>query len=144
MKVTHFQKRTGLPNNISGKILQLNRHGYIYSKHEQQVMCPLICDLTWIRNALLICVTCLRDFHFLEDGSAKIKYSKKYISVFIKYVRHKAIGDFTVHNKCRFVVSPLARIQRGVENFKLQEILFFKLTNSLRSIFQFLENIDIR
>ena len=67
MKVTHFQKRTGLPNNISGKILQLNRHGYIYSKHEQQVMCPLIYDLTWIRNALLICVTCLRDFHFSED-----------------------------------------------------------------------------
>ena len=53
MKVTHLPNIAGLPNIISGKvydkefaILQLNRHGYIYSKHEQQVMCPLICDLT--------------------------------------------------------------------------------------------------
>ena len=53
MSVTDFQKITDLPNIISGKIydkefgiLQLNKHGYIYSKHEQQVMCPLICDLT--------------------------------------------------------------------------------------------------
>ena len=105
MKVTHLPNIAGLPNIISGKvydkefaILQLNRHGYIYSKHEQQVMCPLICDLTWIRNALLICVTCLRDFHFLEDGSAKIKYSKKYISCFIQNLRHKAIRDFTIYN----------------------------------------------
>ena len=53
MKVTHLPNIAGLPNIISGKvydkefaILQLNRHGYIYSKHEQQVMCPLIYDLT--------------------------------------------------------------------------------------------------
>ena len=94
MKVHNFQKNIDLPNIISGKIydkefaiLQLNRHIYRYSKHEQQVMCPLICDLTWIRNALLICVTCLRDFHFSEDGSGMIKYSKKYISCFIQNVK---------------------------------------------------------
>ena len=98
MSVNDFQKITDLPNIISGKIydkefgiLQLNKHGYRYSKHEQQVMCPLICDLTWIRNALLICVTCLRDFHFSEDRSGKIKYSKKYISCFIQYVTQKLL-----------------------------------------------------